>query len=937
LTLNKQEEQKMLTPISQWLRSVLKHGRRNRAEKKSKWGFVPEVEHLEIRVVPTDYAVTTLSATPIAGQTTFAQAITRFRDDNNRNLVNRIIFNADLNGTINLTEALPEINKNVQIIGNGRVTIARGANAAQAFSLLRVQAGARDVKITKLNFRGGQAGVDGRGGGIRATLVDSLTISNCNFEGCTADGRGGRGGAIEATEVHFVSIFNCQFGLNGAGIANDPNPGGFGGAISVDGDNATSALQITRSRFVTNTASSGGAVSSAVGTLTITSSTFSDNRALNGDGGAVLTQNNVLPNSALLIDASVFDQNRAPNGRGGAIANGVNQRTAATGLVRDCTLSRNTANAAGAISDVAGKLTQKGNNARQNSAMDNGRGTDPMAGMGGALLIDPNLAGANPLANNIIAGNTATNAGPDVYGAFSSLGHNLIGITDGGTGFDANLGDLLGTAANPLDPLLNPLGFYGGTTQTMTLQYNSPALDAGDNTQVTTATDQRGYTRIVNGTVDIGPVEMQAGEFNLTSPFAYNVDFTVALGDTLNVDGSNSTPTLLDYSGNSGNGNVTITAVNGQTTNLGTPITTAQGGSVTVNGNGTFTYTAPNNTVQDDSFTYTTYDSVANAYRTGTVTIHLTDITVFPADYSTLKSHALNVAADPQGLFHFVSAASGNNLTIADLNGNPGGSFTTNHGTVTLYADGSFTYTPTTGYVGDDKLTITVTDGIDSQPMTVNFHVVEVLANNTAYTTVHDQALSAPNMMGGTQGLLYYASGAEGQTLDVVAIDGDEDAIDTATPTEMGGTITAHANGSFTYTPPSGWIGDDWISYTVSDGTYESTATAVFHVIDHAPTVSNPYYTAHVGQTLNIPDMMAGMGLLWYASDSDGDTLSLAAINDDPANIGATITTEGGASLTVQSNGSFAYTPTAAGDDTFTFTITDGFLTTTATVTIHVT
>ena len=41
------------------------------------------------------------------------------------------------------------------------------------------------------------------------------------------------------------------------------------------------------------------------------------------------------------------------------------------------------------------------------------------------------------LGNTIVAGNTASTSGPDVNGTFTSEGNNLIGKTDGSTGWVA--------------------------------------------------------------------------------------------------------------------------------------------------------------------------------------------------------------------------------------------------------------------------------------------------------------------------------------------------------------------------------------------------------------------------------------------------------------------------------------------------------------------
>jgi hypothetical protein len=100
-----------------------------------------------------------------------------------------------------------------------------------------------------------------------------------------------------------------------------------------------------------------------------------------------------------------------------------------------------------------------------------------------------------------------------VSGDFTSGGHNLIGDGTGSTGFVNGVnGDMVGTAANPIDPRLGPLANNGGPTQTHALLAGSPAIDHGDNTNAP-ATDQRGVARPRDGdhngsrAVDIGAFE----------------------------------------------------------------------------------------------------------------------------------------------------------------------------------------------------------------------------------------------------------------------------------------------------------------------------------------------------------------------------------------------------------------------------------------------
>ncbi len=122
--------------------------------------------------------------------------------------------------------------------------------------------------------------------------------------------------------------------------------------------------------------------------------------------------------------------------------------------------------------------------------------------------------GSASVRHTIIAANlnSANGVNSDVSGTFKSEGYNLIGDSTGSTGFDEAIGDIVGTSDNPIDPRLAPLDFNGGTTQTIALLLDSPAIDAGDPTMLDTdpTTDQRGFTRVSNGRADIGAFEFSS-------------------------------------------------------------------------------------------------------------------------------------------------------------------------------------------------------------------------------------------------------------------------------------------------------------------------------------------------------------------------------------------------------------------------------------------
>lgn len=70
------------------------------------------------------------------------------------------------------------------------------------------------------------------------------------------------------------------------------------------------------------------------------------------------------------------------------------------------------------------------------------------------------------------------------------------------------------------DLMLSDLADNGGSTQTFLLLAESPAVDAGDpNIETTPEYDQRGSTRISNGVIDIGAVEISStSESNGSGP-----------------------------------------------------------------------------------------------------------------------------------------------------------------------------------------------------------------------------------------------------------------------------------------------------------------------------------------------------------------------------------------------------------------------------------
>jgi hypothetical protein len=264
---------------------------------------------------------------------------------------------------------------------------------------------------------------------------------------------------------------------------------------------------------VTNGWRSMGAGINNAGTLTVNNATISGNCSSSDYvGGGILNTGTctlnystvdgndgcgIASDGTLTLNFSTVSRNHVGFGYGAGIYN----LSPGTLSLNDSTVSNNTANAmsnGGGIYN-SGTATVNRSTISANNA-DWG---------GGGIWNDGTLH----VGNSIIAGNTGGYepdfVPDDLVGDLGSLGHNLIGYTNGGPGFGSS--DLLN-----VDPLLGPLQDNGGPTFTCVLLPGSPAINAGDNTDAPPL-DQRGRTRIVNGTIDIGACEFQGQPGNRVS------------------------------------------------------------------------------------------------------------------------------------------------------------------------------------------------------------------------------------------------------------------------------------------------------------------------------------------------------------------------------------------------------------------------------------
>ena len=363
----------------------------------------------------------------------------------------------------------------------------------------------------------------GYGGGIYNDH-GTLTVQNSTLSGNSADVFSGGGGGIYNNQgtltVQNSTLSGNSSTFDGGGIYNN-----FG------------TLTVQNSTLSGNPATYyGGGIYNA-GTLTVQNSTLSGNLARSG--GGIYNRYDTLTT----VQNSTLSGN-STNYYGGGIYNDEGTLT-----VQNSTLSGNsTGDGGGGIYNDDGTLTVQNSTFSGNSNYEFAYGGGGITNLGTLTVLNSTISGNSSTSgngggiqnsgtltvlNSTISGNSARYGG-GIYNPSSAGTLNLVNtiIANSPSGGDCDNSRTMATNANNLiedgscspalsgDPLLAPLGDYGGDTQTFALLPGSPALDAGNNTTCADPAkvnnlDQRGVTRPQpGGSCDIGAFESRG--FTLT-------------------------------------------------------------------------------------------------------------------------------------------------------------------------------------------------------------------------------------------------------------------------------------------------------------------------------------------------------------------------------------------------------------------------------------
>jgi hypothetical protein len=322
--------------------------------------------------------------------------------------------------------------------------------------------------------------------------------------------------------------------------------------------------------------------------------------------------------------------------------------------------------------------------------------------------------------------------------------------------------------------------------------------------------------------------------FDILDTAAQDTQYSTLKNETLTVLANDG---LLRFAYAASGEDMTVTKVNGLTSNVGTGVSTGHG-TLTVQSTGAFTFVPTTGFTGDVTFDYTVDDGYDES--TATVTIHVVKVLAHDGGTSILHDHGGDAPGTvwADWLVSLADDADGDpdDLTIVAIDGlesNVGVETpTAMGGSVTVESDGSFTYNPRPNWKGDDWFAFTVSDEDDNT--STAFFLISVtntppVLEDQEYETGENETFEAPGT-GWASGLLGGASDEDDDEIFIYAVQGETTNLGSATQTDQGGSVTVEEDGSWVYTPPLNWTGDDTFTVTAWDGCDFITVTITIHV-----------------------------------------------------------------------------------------------------------
>ena len=306
------------------------------------------------------------------------------------------------------------------------------------------------------------------------------------------------------------------------------------------------------------------------------------------------------------------------------------------------------------------------------------------------------------------------------------------------------------------------------------------------------------------------------------------------------------TPTSINVLANDtdvdGPGPLAIASINGTTITTDGQTVAVAGGTVSVNTtNGVLTFTPNADSTGPTNFSYVAKDGSGATSSSATVFINVTAVNDAPVNTGPAA-----ITATEDVSFGFTG---GNAVSVADIDSNVTVTLSVDHGVLNVTGPGvtgngtntltiasgtplavnailaTLTYKGAANFNGNDTLTVTSSDGSLSDTDTV---AITVNAANDAPVAVDDVATQAvlentSLVVDAAHGVLANDTDVDGPSLSAVA---------GTFATAHGGQLILAANGSYTYTAPTGYFGTDTVNYTVTDGSLTDTGMLTIEVTE---------------------------------------------------------------------------------------------------------
>ena len=510
---------------------------------------------------------------------------------------------------------------------------------------------------------------------------------------------------------------------------------------------------------------------------------------------------------------------------------------------------------------------------------------------------------ATTLEDTPITGNVLTND-RDVDGdTLTVTQYTIAGVSHAAGSSTAILG--VGTI------VINANGSYTFTPAT---DYNGPVppigYTIGDGTVTTTSTL----------TLTVTPVNDAPDAIDDVASTPINVPVTIAVlandrdkdGDAINVTGA----TLAD----------------------------ATKGTLVINPDSTVTFTPANNHVGPVVITYTVSDGHGGT-DTATVTVNVGN-NAPPTGADSARTIAEDTIYTVRtGDFGFADADAGQTLASVRIDALPAAGslllagIAVAAGAVISAADiaaGKLVFMPAPDANGAPyaNITFSVQDSagaFDTAPNTLTLNVTPV--NDVPVAVADTLAVVEDTPLVGSVAGNDTLSGDGGNIFALVAGNG---------PAHGG--IVFSADGTFTYTPSANYNGPDTFTYSLTDADGDvSTAKVTINV---APVNDAPTTLADINTTPEDTPLIVDAAHGVLANDSDVDSATLTVTQFSVAGVagsfaaGAAATVAGVGSLTINADGSYGFTPTPDYNGPVpvaTYTVSDGALTSSSTLTLVVT